>query len=62
MSWTKVAGASPEEAVARDVGGPTGLGWIRWAEDLIEAEVEAGRTVILTDGSALGDGRARATP
>jgi len=39
-------GASPKEAAARDTGGPTDLGWTRWAEDLVEAEVEAGRTVM----------------
>jgi len=28
-SWTGVVGASPDEAAAGDVGGPTGLGWTR---------------------------------
>ena len=61
LLWTKVAGTSPEETAARDVEGPTGLGWIRWAENLIEAGVEAGQTVIFTDGSVLDDGRAGVT-
>jgi len=43
-TWTEVVSALPGEAAARDVGGLTGLGWTRWAEDLIEAEVEIPRT------------------
>jgi len=42
------------------VGGPTGFGWTRWTEDLIEVEVETGRTVLFTGVSVLGDGRAGA--
>ena len=56
-SWTGVVDASPDEAAARDVGGPTDLGWTRWTEDLIEVEVETGRAVLFTGGSVLDDGR-----
>jgi len=44
----------PDEAAARGVGGLIGLRWTRWAEDLIEAEVEIGRTVLLTEGAGTG--------
>ena len=42
------------------MGGPTDLGRTRRTEDIIEVEVETGRTVLFTGRSVLDDGRAGA--
>jgi len=53
LDW--VVGTSPDEAAARDLSDPTGLGWTRWAEGLIDGN-GADRTP--HDGPVLDDGGA----